>query len=256
MISVCLACYNGEKYIKKQIVSILNNLNREDELIVSDDYSTDNTVSIIQSIQDVRIKIIFNKYHDDKFIFRKEYSGYHKVSKNFENALEAAQGTYIYLSDQDDIWDNDKINIMQEYFERYDIICHNYRVIDEEDKLVCKKYFSKIPIHTFFIMNILDNHFRGCCIAFKAKYLKEILPFPRYIIGHDYFISCLITAFFPYSHVVYIMDPLINYRRHSLSCSYNRKLNLFFKIEHRSLLFIQCIVRILIILIRKFLIIG
>ena len=60
MISVCMATYNGEKYIKEQLSSILNQLSEKDEIIISDDSSTDKTVEIIESFQDKRIKILKN----------------------------------------------------------------------------------------------------------------------------------------------------------------------------------------------------
>ena len=58
MISVAMASFNGEKYIKKQILSILDNLNEDDELVISDDGSTDCTLQIIKEFQDSRIKLI------------------------------------------------------------------------------------------------------------------------------------------------------------------------------------------------------
>ena len=58
MISVCLACYNGEKYISEQVLSILKQLSPTDELIISDNGSTDDTVSILHEIADDRMKII------------------------------------------------------------------------------------------------------------------------------------------------------------------------------------------------------
>ncbi len=75
-ISVCLATYNGEKYIKEQLNSILSQLGNDDEIIISDDHSTDNTIEIIKSLEDDRIKIFVNNLE----------KGY---SKNFENAIKS-----------------------------------------------------------------------------------------------------------------------------------------------------------------------
>lgn len=91
MISVCMATYNGEEYIKEQLESILCQLGEMDEIIISDDGSTDNTLNIIESYNDSRIKIHIN-------------TGKHGFVYNFENALQKAKGEYIFLSDQDDIW--------------------------------------------------------------------------------------------------------------------------------------------------------
>src|ERR1700712_935438 len=92
MTSVCLACYNGEKHIKEQIESILIQLDPSDELIISDDSSIDDTILIVKSIRDKRIKLYINE----------KPSG--RPTENFQNALRKAKGTFVFLSDQDDIW--------------------------------------------------------------------------------------------------------------------------------------------------------
>ena len=88
MISVCLASYNGEKYIKEQIESILQQLSVNDELIVSDDGSTDHTLSIIAEIGDPRIKIYFHKSEvNDLGCYSRSH---YLVTRNFECALSVA----------------------------------------------------------------------------------------------------------------------------------------------------------------------
>ena len=90
MNSICIATYNGEKYIHQQLTSILSQINIDDEVIISDDDSTDNTIEIIKSLNDKRIKII--------------HGGFHHFKWHFANALQHSKGEYIFLSDQDDIW--------------------------------------------------------------------------------------------------------------------------------------------------------
>ena len=90
MITVCIATYNGGKYISKQIDSILNQLSDSDEVIVSDDGSKDDTLDIITAFHDKRIEVFKN-------------DGRHGVVPNFENALSKAKGDIIFFSDQDDI---------------------------------------------------------------------------------------------------------------------------------------------------------
>ena len=93
-ISVCIATYNGEKFIQKQIKSILSQISLNDEVIVVDDLSSDNTVKIIESLNDKRIKIYLNNKNQ-----REVYS--------FNRAIELAKNNFIFLSDQDDIWIGD-----------------------------------------------------------------------------------------------------------------------------------------------------
>ena len=96
MISVCMACYNGEKFIQEQVDSIICQLGLDDELIISDDGSNDRTLDILFSYEDSRIKILHNR-------------ACHGFVGNFENALSHAKGDYIFLSDQDDIWKKEKV---------------------------------------------------------------------------------------------------------------------------------------------------
>lgn len=105
LISVCMATFNGGKYIREQVDSILNqefneNQGVELELVVSDDGSTDDTIQILESYHDGRIKI-FKHQNKKKY----KYLNATRACKcNFENAMLKASGDYIFLSDQDDVW--------------------------------------------------------------------------------------------------------------------------------------------------------
>src|SRR5688572_3666270 len=99
MVSVCMATKNGGEYLEEQINSILVQLNPEDELIISDDCSTDNTIAIVQSYKDHRIKLFQNKIPKG-------------ISKNFETSLQLSKGDYIFLADQDDVWLPRKHDVM------------------------------------------------------------------------------------------------------------------------------------------------
>lgn len=107
-----MATYNGGKYIREQMNSILTqefleNKNTEMEIIVSDDGSTDNTLQIIESYHDPRIRIVYHKEH-------KKYhylNATRATTANFEYAMQHAKGDYIFLSDQDDVWYPWKVDI-------------------------------------------------------------------------------------------------------------------------------------------------
>ena len=109
MISICVLTYNGEKFVKQQLLSILQQLKDEDEVIISDDCSSDSTISIIKSLNDKRIRI----FHHERIAcgYKGTMKTCYLVGKNAENALQHARGEYIFLADQDDVWLRNKVEI-------------------------------------------------------------------------------------------------------------------------------------------------
>ena len=118
--SVALASYNGEKYIEEQISSILKCLDTTDELIISDDGSTDKTLNIIKQFtdNDNRVKCI-----------KGPCCG---VVKNFENAISHCGGDFIFLSDQDDIWHSNKIEKILPLLKENILVCHNANIYNNK----------------------------------------------------------------------------------------------------------------------------
>lgn len=217
MISVCIATYNGEKYILKQIMSVLEQLKINDEIIISDDYSSDKTIQIIENIQDPRIKI-FKNLRSKGFV------------DNFENALTKATGDYIFLCDQDDIWLPNKVNTVLEKLKSKDLIIHDAIVVDANENEIIKSYFSLFHKDESFWGNFRRTRFLGCCMAFKRNVLNQCLPFPKGIVAHDYWIGMYSLLKFD---VDFISTPLILYRRHgnNVSSSSGKSINnLFYKL--------------------------
>lgn len=103
-ISVAIATFNGEKYIEEQLRSILNQTIQVDEVIITDDKSTDNTVNIIE-------KFISDNGLSGKWsvIINEVGKGF---AENFRGAIEKTDGEYVFLCDQDDVWAEDKVRIM------------------------------------------------------------------------------------------------------------------------------------------------
>ena len=122
-VSVCIATYNGEKYILKQINSILPQLDSDDEVIILDDCSTDNTVDILRGIKDDRIKI-FNNDKNMSHVF------------SFGKAISLANNDVIFMSDQDDIWLPGRLKLMKETLVKEGalLISTNSEYIDNSDK--------------------------------------------------------------------------------------------------------------------------
>lgn len=220
MISVCMATYNGEKYIKEQLESILCQLASDDEVIISDDGSKDSTLDIIESLHDNRIKVFENE-------------GRHGVVPNFENAIKRASGDYIFLSDQDDVWAQNKVVIVLSYLKRYDFISHNAEMIDSEGHSLNIDYFSIRKTQYGFWNNLYRMGYLGCCMAFKRKCLDVVLPFPKDILWHDMWITANLHLYF---HGIIIQDCLLRYRRHGNNASPSGEKSTYsigFKIKYR-----------------------
>ena len=231
MISVCIATHNGEKYIKKQLESILSQLSFSDEIVISDDGSTDQTIKLIQSFEDERIKVLTYKQHFD---YSKFYlSSYYYATANFYNALKYAQGEIIFLADQDDIWVENRVSVFMEALKRADFVTSNFSIINEVDELIDESYYNENPYNNLNFIKILKNlPFRGCCSAFKRDVLQAALPFPEKLFLHDCWIG--LNACFNNFKIEFIETPLLLYRRHSNNVSdLNSPNNLLFKISYR-----------------------
>ena len=235
MISVCIATYNGERFLKEQLDSILCQLSKDDEIIISDDGSTDKTLEIIDSYNDNRIKVF---HHQKDEILSKVTQGrnFYFATQNFANALSKVSGDYVFLSDQDDIWLQNKVSRCLELLNKNDVIVHNYQVVDVNGNLTKEQQFSKNPLHKSVFANIMDSHFRGCCMAFKSDILKKCLPIPVNVIGHDYWIGAIASKF---NKIYYELEPLIKSRWYPESISAKKKTSLLYKLKFRIVLFIE-----------------
>lgn len=202
-ITVCMATYNGEKYIKEQLDSILMQLDKSDEVIISDDSSTDRTVEILKSYEDGRIVI----YENQKFkspIF------------NFENTLHYAKGDYIFLADQDDIWMPNKVEVIKKFLKNYDLVLSDARIIDDNGNIIDDSFFKINGSKRGFLKNIIKNSYLGCTMAFNRKILEKSLPFPEGIPMHDWWIGLVAEV---YGKTSFIDEKLISYRRHGNNAS-------------------------------------
>lgn len=200
-VSVAMATYNGEKYIKEQIDSIMTNLKENDELIISDDGSKDSTREIIEEYikDDNRIKLIDGPKNS--------------VKQNFANAISNCSGEYIFLADQDDIWENNKVELVLNCFEqeKCTLVIHDNQVINENEEVVIPSFFEYRNSGRGKFKNIWKNTYIGCCMAFKSEIKKDILPIPNNIEMHDQWIG-IVNEYVGKS--VFLNEKLIRYRRH------------------------------------------
>jgi glycosyltransferase involved in cell wall biosynthesis len=205
MISVCLATYNGEKYIVEQISSILSQLTEHDEVIISDDGSSDRTIEVINGIDDSRIKLFINGSE----------RGY---SRNFENAIIHSKGDVIFLSDQDDVWVDGKVARMLQQLEKAPMVISDAIIVDEELAVINESHFALRGVKKGFLINFIKTRYIGACMAFRREILKKALPFPKNtkLCAYDYWLT-LIAEF--YYTVELVNEGLILYRRHGLNAS-------------------------------------
>ncbi|MDM1373362.1 glycosyltransferase [Myroides marinus] len=204
-VSVCLATYNGEKFIKEQLESILVQLGDNDEVIISDDHSSDSTLDIIKKFNDSRVNIFYNN----------NSRGY---TRNFENALKHCKGQYIFLADQDDKWIEGKVDSMLEKLRFNDLVVSDALVVNvrlEESK---GSHFKLNNVRVGFLNNWIRTRYIGACMAFSRKLLEKAMPFPSNdkLCAHDYWIANVGEMFF---NVEIIEIPFLLYRRHDDNAS-------------------------------------
>ena len=179
MVSVCMATYNGAKYIREQIDSILPQMAPDEELIISDDHSTDGTAEIIVSYMDNRIKFFYNEMQKG-------------VTHNFENALNKSKGDMIFFADQDDVWLPTKIQEMSDFLNNtdYDLITCSCALTDANLKITDPDWYKdENPIQRGALKNFIVDKWLGACMAFRRDVLHCFTPFPPKAAAHDYWIG-------------------------------------------------------------------
>lgn len=206
MISIALASYNGSKYIREQLDSILKQTYQDFELVVCDDCSTDNTWQILQEYaqKDARVKIYANK---DNLGFK----------KNFEKAISKCSGTYIAMSDQDDIWTNNHLEVLLNNLGENSISGGNAILVDKNGKSldillneVDKFYFFQ---RNKFLYRILftSDPIQGASMLMRKTFVENCLPIPDGVVYHDaWFAACACFE----NGINYTFDVINKYRQH------------------------------------------
>jgi glycosyltransferase involved in cell wall biosynthesis len=230
-ISVCLASFNGEKFISEQIKSILIQLGDDDELIICDDGSNDKTVQIINDFNDSRIFLYENQNHFNPIF-------------NFESAIKYAKKNIIVLSDQDDIWVNNRVAIIRDFFKnniisKYNLLVMDAKGVDSNGDTLYPSMLDYLNAKRGIIKNLKKNSYIGCCLAFSKDVKNIILPFPRSIPMHDIWIGIICDL---YGNVFFDKRISLIYRRHGENFT-KKKYNIFRSISWRILLIINLILR-------------
>ncbi len=208
LVSIALTTYNGAEYIQDQVDSLLTQTYSRLEIIICDDGSSDATVQILRTnaLIDNRIKVYVNETN----------LGF---NKNFEKAISLCTGDFIAISDQDDIWVDNKIERMLQLWKHDTVLMHH-----------SAKTFSSLPLPKIEISKekdmsvctdmryiIAGNFIQGCTTFFKRELLDTAIPFPDGVI-YDWWLG---VCAFNTGKVQYVHENLIYHRRHYTSAHFS-----------------------------------
>lgn len=213
-ISIALCTYNGSKFLREQLQSIANQKLLPNEVIITDDCSSDDTEEIIKEfISLLNITFIRNSYPL-------------KVTKNFEKAISLCTSDIIMPCDQDDIWYPKKLSTIHNYFEKHPkklAVFTNAELIDEKGQSLNQYFWQKVRLGSAQIkawkedkaldINLHGNRVAGCMLAFRKELLTYCQPFPTFRppMIHDGWLTLVACMF---NEIGLIEKPLIAYRQH------------------------------------------
>lgn len=205
LVSIAIATYNGEKFISEQLESLINQTSENIEIVISDDCSKDRTIDIIKSFQERDSRIYFSTNPNP--------CGF---QKNFERAVQLCHGEIVFLCDQDDVWNKNKIEEHLKIYladKKVKWICNFTNVIDEHGVKLglltdfYENYYSKINL----LNQIGGRCIIGCSTSYRADFIKNIWPMSIYSPSHDSYIQLCMRP----SKGYIIEESLQSYRQHS-----------------------------------------
>lgn len=209
-ISVCMPTRNGERFLAEQLQSILPQLAENDELIVSDDSSTDATLNIVRGCGDPRIRIL----PDNRF-FSPIY--------NMENALRAARNPVLVPSDQDDFWLPEKLPLIRKRMEgktdRPFLLMADGDIVDARGEPIGETLYQRFSARKGVWKNLYNNCYTGCSMSFTRPLLELALPFPPGIPMYDSWLGILAELA---GEVEFRTEKIVCHRRHGGNASFHR----------------------------------
>lgn len=218
MIDILLAAYNGEAYIKEQLLSILHQSRRDFRILIRDDVSSDRTVSIVK-------KVLEEEGETERAVIISDGKASGSAKNNFIRLIKLQDAEYVMFSDQDDIWERDKILDSMQLMERAEkkygketpILVHtDLYVMDQEGKIVSDSLieYMKLPRKDSLKNLLLQNSVTGCTVLLNhaaAELLKQAEETDAFVI-HDHFAAVLIALF---GRVICLKKPEVRYRQHA-----------------------------------------
>lgn len=206
MISVAMATCQGERWISTQLRSILEQLAPRDEIVVADASSTDRTLEIVRDLCGDRARIV---------------EGIRRGSPptTFEAALKICRGDRIFLSDQDDIWLQGKVDLCCRELDRTGalLLLHDAKVVDADGAILSESYLRARGRRDGFWHNLWKPSYLGCALSFPRELLDLALPFPVAVPMHDWWLGLLTER---EGMLRTLPIPLILHRRHGSNASF------------------------------------
>ncbi len=214
MVTVLLAAYNGEKYIRDQLESILNQTFDHLSVVISDDLSTDGTPAVIREYEERypgRVRSLRNS----------ERSG--SAQNNFFRLLIAAPDEYVMLCDQDDVWLPDKVEVTLGEMKRLEtewgmevpLLVHGDLSVTDKEGLILHKSmaeYQKIAVHdNRFSHYLVENNITGNTVMLNRAFFRLLADIPKECVMHDWWLGLLASCF---GRISYIDRPLVLYRQH------------------------------------------
>lgn len=209
-IDILMATYQGENYLREQIDSILEQSYGNFRLLISDDMSQDGTREILNEYVEKDKRVVV-------FLQEKNLG----VMQNFEFLMKQVESEYFMFSDQDDVWQKDKVqkSVNQMKQSNCDLVYSDLEVVSQDLEPVCKSYWKlkgfekKVKKYNHFESLYLNNFVTGSTMLVKSKFLEKILPLPhksKYIL-HDYWTALVVSKF---GKMSFVDEPLVKYRQH------------------------------------------
>lgn len=208
-VDILMATYNGEKYLKEQLESILNQTYTNIRLLINDDCSTDKTIEILKEYEqkDNRIYVQYNKENLGSI-------------KNFENLLSRVENKYFMLADQDDVWMPQKVEKSLDKItkENADLVFTDLEAVDENLKTITPSvvrymgFKKNIDKYNDYKLVFLRNCVTGCTIISKKELIKKYIPIPnKEPMVHDWWMALMIAQD---GKLAFLDEPTIKYRQH------------------------------------------
>lgn len=214
-IEILLATYNGERYIREQIESVVNQDYDNWVVRACDDGSTDHTYDILKEYQE--------KF-PDKFIIEKQEKGSGSAKLNFFHLIKKSTCEYVMCCDQDDVWLRNKISLTMQEMKKIEVpslpslIHTDLKVVDDKLQVISESFFAHSNLRKKFGYHdlLIQNHVTGCTMMMNRA-LVDLLNTEmnyEYILMHDWLAAIVATS---NGNVGFVDQPTILYRQHAIN---------------------------------------